>query len=251
MRVAALVLLLTLPAWSGCFGNDGPDYPLAQPTDAPIVVPTRATPRAPVVFNTSDPGYRVENAWRIGDGWDYESDRSNILRVRVVDQRLVDDGTRFFLVETTRVASGGQVERVAQAWVDPRTWSIVNETDERGATDSYRPGVPLRFWRNATTSYEHARHDASGALVLTQNVTIASRLFPVHQTLLFPWGYVEARRVEHNVTIRGGDGARSNETIVRWVHRDYLNEVQFQLGSGETYKLVAARAGDFRRGQLA
>lgn len=249
VRPLALVLLLLAPTLGGCLGGSENEE-LAKPTDKPIVVPSpRPTAPPPQVFNTSDPGYRVEGAWRIGDGWDYESNHSNVRRVRVLDQRLVN-GTQLYLLETTQLTKEGAVGSITRSWVDPRGWLLLNETDERGAGTRYHPGMPLRFFRNSTVTYEVARLAEGGAPVANATVTLASRLFPQHQTLLFPWGYVEARRVEHIVTTRG-DGGNGTETTVRWVHRDYLNEVRFQLPSGETYSLTAARAGDFRRGQLA
>lgn len=251
MRATALAWLLLAPAAvSGCLGDDGEGEQLAQPTSASIVIPRAATPRPPTVFNTSDPGYVVEGSWRMGDGWDYESNRSHLRRIRVLDQRLIDGSTKL-LLETTDLSSSGTVQSVTRAWVDPRGWLVLNETDERGGQSRYTPGLPLRFWRNATTSYEHARVDATGRVLSNETVTLFSRYFAGHQTLQFPWGYVEAKRVEHLTSVRVGDGPRSESIVVHWVHEDYLNDVQFQLPDGETYKLTAARAGDFRRGQLA
>lgn len=250
LRALALVMLLVGPALSGCFDADEGEI-LARPTDTSPGVPTTRAPTGPTVrFNTSDPGYRVDAPWRLGDGWDYASNGSSVRRVRVIDQRLLDDSTKF-LLETTDLGQGGAVERVVRAWVDPRTWVIVNETDASGGVDRYQPGLPVRFWRNATASYAHERADARGATIFTENVTIASRLYGTHQTLLFPWGYVEAKKVEHLTTARSPGGERREGMTTYWVHSDYLNAVQFQLPDGELFKLTAARAGDFRRGQLA
>lgn len=253
MRVATATLLLVLvatPITSGCFEDEfGDGEPLAQPTDEPIVVP-RATPvPRSQVFNTSDPGYRVETPWRVGDGWDYESNQSHERRVRVIDQRVIN-GTTKYLFETKQLKDG-KLESTTRAWIEARTWLLVNETVEGSFTDVYSPGHPTRFYRNSTATYEHERFAANGQSLGKDSVTLFSRLFPVHQTLLFSWGYVEAKRVEHLATIREADGDRTQNTVIRWVHRDYLNDVQYQLASGETYKLTAAKAGDFRRGQLA
>ena len=250
MRVAVVaLLLLVVPTLSGCLGG-AEDDGLAKPTDKPIVVPpTRATPTPPRTFNTSDPGYVVDASWRIGDGWDYLSDKENVRRVRVLDQRLVN-GATLFMLETTRVAKGGAVESVNVSWVDPRGWLLLNDTAQSGAGDRYQPGMPVRFWRNATVSFEHVRLGVGGGVVGNDTMTIFSRLFPTHQTLQFPWGYVEAKRVEHLVATTRSDGSRTEQTIVHWMHKDYLNDVQFALADGETYTLTAARAGEFRRGQL-
>lgn len=252
VRVAALVLILLAPATaSGCLGDGaGESERLAQPTDAPIVVP-RATPapRQPV-FNTSDPGYRVDAPWRVGDGWDYESNQSNVRRMRVIDQRLTN-GTTKYLLETKQLSAAGVLESTTRAWIEQRTWLLLNETIVGATVDTYTPGHPVRFWRNGTATYEHERFTSAGTSLGKDSVTLFARLFPVHQTLQFSWGYVEAKRVEHLLSIREADGDRSQITIVHWVHKDYLNDVQFQLPNGELYKLTAAKAGDFRRGQLA
>lgn len=251
MRVLplALALLLFAPTLSGCFDKD--DEVLAKPTDTPVVVPTsRPTPPRPAVFNTSDPGYRVETPWTIGDGWDYESNRSHVKRVRVLDLRLMN-GSQKFLLETTDLDDKGSVQRVARSWVDPRGWLLLNDTIESGAGDRYQPGMPLRFWRNSTVTFDHARLGPGGTTASNETITIFARLFPTHQTLLFRWGYVEAKRVEHLVVTKQPDGTRAEKTLVHWVHKDYLNDVQFQTADGELYTLVAARAGEFRRGQLA
>lgn len=248
-RPFALVLLLLAPTLSGCFDKD--DEVLAKPTDAPVLVPTsRPTPPRPLTFNTSDPGYRVDGAWRVGDGWDYESNRSHVLRIRVVDLRLANDSQKY-LLETTQIGANGAVDRVARSWVEPRGWLLLNETTESGAGERYQPGKPLRFWRNASVSYEQLRLAPGGLPAGNASVTIHSRLFPTHQTLLFPWGYVEAKRVEQLVVTRQPDGSRTERTEVHWVHKDYLGDVQFQTAAGELYSLVAVKAGDFRRGQLA
>lgn len=251
MRVALFALILFVgPTLSGCLG--GAEYEgLAKPTDKPIVVPpTRLTPTLPPTFNTSDPGYRVDTPWRMGDGWDYQSDRENVRRVRVLDQRLVN-GTSLFMLETTYVAKGGAVLSINRSWVDPRGWLLLNDTAESGAGDRYHPGMPLRFWRNASATFVHERLGPGGAATSNETVTLSARLYPMHQTLQFSWGYVEAKRVEHLVATKRADGTRTTQTTIHWVHKDYLNDVQFELPDGETYKLTAARAGDFRRGQLA
>lgn len=252
MRIAALVILLLAPPLaSGCFEDDWAEgEALAQPTAKPASVPRPPpSPRQPV-FNTSDPGYRVDAPWRVGDGWDYESNQSHVRRVRVIDQRLIN-GTSKYLLETKQLTSEGKLDSTTRSWVEARTFLLLNETVEGGATDVYAPGHPLRYWRNGTASYSHERIGPAGQVLGSDDVTLFSRLFPTHQTLTFSWGYVEAKRVEHLLSIRESDGDRSQITITHWVHKDYLNAVQFQLANGELYKITAAKAGEFRRGQLA
>lgn len=243
------MLILVAPATSGCLAKE--DEILAKPTDAPIVVPaSRPTPPRPTVFNTSDPGYQVDAAWKIGDGWDYDSNRSQVRRVRVLDLRLVDDSQKY-LLETTDLTDTGAVERITRQWVDPRGWLLLNETAEDGSGARYQPGMPLRFWRNGTVSYDQVRLASGGQNIGNQTITMHARLFPAHQTLLLPWGYVEAKRVEHLIVTKRADGSRTERTEVHWVHKDYLGDVQFQTSEGELYTLVAVKAGDFRRGRLA
>lgn len=246
----ALVLasLLFASGLAGCFGNDEHSDRLAQPTDEPISVPTRPPPRQPTIaYNFSDPGYRVDALWRVGDGWDYQSNQSHVRRLRVVDSRLAN-GTTYYLIEE----KVGQVDmppsRTTIAWVDGRQWLLLNVTDVDGGEDRYRPGIPLRYYRNGSFAFEHTRTEGSGRVSGNASLTVQSRLFSTHQTILFPWGYVEAKRVEQTAFVRGGD--REGATTLHWIHRDYANDVQYQLPGGETFKITAAKVGEFRRGTL-
>lgn len=243
-----LAIVLLLP-WAGCLG-EGQEERLASESATPPTVPTRATPKAPTVtWNFNDPGYAMTASWRIGDGWDYESNESRFRRVRVIDQRNVHGALHFIVQESTgRV--GNPAEATLTSWVDSRTWSVVNVTEPRGGITTFSPGDPLRYFKNGSHTVTASRFDASGRLALNTTTTTQVRHYATHQTLLFPWGYVEARRVEEASAARDDRGNRDNHTLMRWVHRDYLLDVQYQLDGRETYKLVAVKAGDFRRGTL-
>lgn len=247
MRPWLILALLVAPVLAGCLGNDDPERRLAQPTTEPIVVPTQRAPTPPsAYYNFSDPGYKVDGRWRAGDGWDYESNQSNYRRVRVIDTRLVS-GTLYYVLEEKTGKVGQGVAKTTTSWVNGKEWALLNTTDNTGIRDTYTPGVLLRYHRNGSFGYEHVRTETSGRVSANETVGVQTRLHPFHQTILLPWGYVEAKRVEHVQSVRG---VRGTNTTIHWVHADYMNDVQYQLPSGETYKLTAAKAGDFRRGTL-
>lgn len=247
LTAATLVTLLLAPALVGCFDREG--EPLAQPTNKPPSPPSsRPTPTTPTTtFNLTDPGYAMTGAWRIGDGWDWESNLSHYRRVRVIDQRLVGGATFYYLEEKTGDV-GEPAKKVTTMWVEGATWSLLNATDDTRGVDRYHPGLPLRFFRNATLAYNHTRTEGSGRVSANETAIVQVRLFGPHQSILLSWGYVEARKVEESKTIRGGSAPA--QITKRWVHADYLNDVQYELSTGELFKLKAAKAGDFRRGQL-
>lgn len=250
LRTLVLLALVAIPAGCLGIGEDGADERLAQPVTSPIVVPSRVTPTTtgPTV-NLNDPGYRMNGTWRVGDGWDYASDRDRVLRVRVVDQKLVPGGAHFLIEERIGKANGSLATN--RTWVDGKDWRRVNTTEPSGIQERYQPGAPLRQLRNASVAYNVTRVDAAGRLLANHSVALYTRLLPAHDTILTPSGYVEARVVEQIALTRQESGVRSQENSTRWVHADYQNDVQFQLPSGETFTLTAARVGDFRRGTLA
>jgi hypothetical protein len=231
-------------------GGGGEEDRLAVPTDRPIVVPSRPPGSSSVTLNMSDPGYRMNGSWRVGDGWDYESDAGRVFRVRVVEQRNVSGGAHF-LVEERLGAKGSSSLAVNASWIDGRSWVRLNATAPTGVGERYQPGEPLRLFRNATIGYNVTRVDAEGRTLANLTVAHYSRLRPTHQTLLFSWGYLETRVVEEIAVTRLETGQRAQANSTRWVHADYLNDVQFETPAGETFKLVSARAGDVRRGTLA
>lgn len=247
LRVLVLLLLVALPV--GCLGKEESGERLAQPVSSPIVVPTRVTPTTPgEILDPNDPGYRMNGTWRVGDGWDYASDRGRVLRVRVVDEILVPGG-KHLLVEERLGPTNGTLA-VNRTWIDASDWRRVNTTEASGAQVRYQPGAPLRQLRNTTASYNVTRVDAGGHVLATATATLYTRLRPAHDTILLPSGYVEARVVDQIVVTRQESGARMQENSTRWVHADYQNDVQIQLPNGETFTLTAARVGEFRRGTL-
>lgn len=242
---ALLVAVLVLPL-AGCLeGDEGPR--LAQPTDKPLVLPNDEPVRPTGArYDLNDPGYVVTGSWRVGDGWDYESNKSSYRRLRVVDERKEGVVTYFRVEETSgRVGSSATLKR--SLWVDGRAWLVVNATSG-AASEAWKPGLPLRHWRNASTTFDHTT-TSSGATA-SESVQLTSRLLPNPQSVLFPWGYVEAKRVEQRLVTRGANNATAVSIETHWPHRDYLNDVQY-LVDGELFKLTGARVGDFRRGTLA
>lgn len=242
---------------AGCLGGEpeepDPDTPRAVPTNRPISVPIGRPPTPPPTVNFDDPGYAVEGTWRVGDGWDYESNQSRKMQMRVVETRVLSN-TNVFLLQTTRLDAAGKVEAVTKTWVEGRTWSRVNHTDERGNLDRFFPGAPLRFYKNGTATFNHTRFDPAGKLIANETIKLQAYLHPGHETIQAKFGeYYETRKVEQltTATAKESDGVRSRTLVTRWVHRSVLNDVAFQLESGEKYVLTAYKAADTRRGTLA
>lgn len=250
LRAQLVLFLLIVPGAAGCLDGGGSGPPLAQLTDEPPEVPSRPTPRQPTVFyNFSDPGYRMDVAWRAGDGWDYESNQSHFRRVRVVDTRLAN-GTTYYVIEEKVGDVGMSPQRTTLSWIEGRQWLLLNATDVDRGEDRYQPGIPLRYFRNGSFAYDHTRVEGSGRVSTQASLNVQSRLFATHQTVLLPWGYVEAKRVEQTASVRAASGERGTAMTMHWVHRDYGNDIQYELPDGEAFKLTAAKVGAFRRGTL-
>ncbi|HUR68886.1 MAG TPA: hypothetical protein VM370_06535 [Candidatus Thermoplasmatota archaeon] len=251
MRTWLLVVALVAAPIGGCLGAKDDGARLAHPTDK-VPLPPRVTPQAPTTaYNFSDPGYRVTGAWKAGDGWDYESNQSHFRRVRVLDVRTQNGGPVYVVEERTGDVGQPAAERTV-SWIDGRQWLLLNTTrDDGGPADRYQPGVATRFWKNGSFSYNHSSVQASGRTSAEGSVTVQSRLAGTHTTILFPWGYLEAKKVEQAAYGRDAAGNRSYALTTHYVHRDYLNDVQYQLPGGELFKLTAVKAGDFRRGKLS
>lgn len=240
------LLLLPIVAIAGCTEEEAPL--LAQPTDE-VPVPSQptvaATPTAPVDFD--DPGLVLNGTWQVGDEWDYSSNRSAVRQVRVV-ARYTQDGVPHFLV-ADRVDRPGQIPDVRRYVVNGVTWMKVNTTDDQGYTQEYDPGIPLRQNRNSTYFYNISLHGRTTPTVPIASVAATTR-YPSNATLQYPWGFVEAARIEHRITVRPeGKDDLQRSIIVRYVAADFLNDVLF-VEAEETWKLTAAQVGDFRRGQL-
>lgn len=254
LRRALLLLALLTPvaALAGCLDSDDEERPLLVPTNSSVGIPRATPPVTPtVVYNFSDPGYVMEGQWRVGDGWDYESNRSNFRKVRVLDARFVN-GTVHYLLEEKIGKVGNPSRGRTLEWVEGTNWTRLNRTDIAGTRAVFEPGQPLRFLKNGTYSYNVTFFDAGGTVRERHEVAANSRLVG-RQTLLFPWGYVEAAKVEHRVSTRVGETI-TRTLVTGFVHRDYLNDVRYVIddtaGNVEAYTLVAAQVGDLRRGTL-
>jgi hypothetical protein len=244
MRALAPVLLFAGIALAGCFDGDEDKPRLAVPTDVPAGPTVPATPSNPVIrLNFSDPGYRMNGTWRVGDGWDWESDQGRFRTSRVVEARQVGNATHF-LVEETLGKVGSAPNARSRTWVDGSTWMRVNATDIQGGFTTFSPGVPLRFTYNGSYNYTEQRHDNLGRR--TENATLYANVAYVNNAVVvrLPWGNVATAKLEHRIVAVDESKAQTRTQITRWVARDYQNEVQYQLDLGETYTLTAAKVGD-------
>lgn len=241
--VALAALLL-----SGCFKSGG-DEQLAQPTDR-VQIPTIARPSPPTPTappDLDDPGYILNGTWHVGDEWDYRSNNSAARQLRVAASFTYRGLPHFILIE--RTDRPGQIPTYKREIVQAKDWLLRNTTDDQGIVQEFSPGVPLRQANNSTYFYNVSAHGRNIPAQFVGSVAATTR-FPTTVTLQFPWGFVEAARIEHRVTLRPPGSQETQRTIeVRFPAKDYLNDVQYSEGS-DVWKLVACQVGDFRRGTL-
>lgn len=244
LRAVLLVLLFAGLGLAGCFDGGGGKPRLAVPTNVTAGPTVPVTPSNPVIrLNFSDPGYRMNGTWRVGDGWDWESDLGSYRTSRVLEARQVGNATHF-LVEETQGKVGNPPNARGRMWVNGSSWLRLNATDVQGGLTAFSPGVPLRFTYNGSYNYTHQRRDPAGRLV--ENATVYANVAYVNNGVVvrLPWGNVATAKLEHRIVSVDASKAQNRTQITRWVSRDYQNEVQYQIDLGETYTLAAAKVGD-------
>jgi hypothetical protein len=183
----------------------------------------------------------VTDPWRVGDGWDYLSNQSHFHTVRVLQAR-VENGTRLYQIEETNGITGNKAQIRTRTWVNGDACARINQSYVGGQVfiAFAPPAADVRYFHNGTLSYV-ANTSAPGTTTRTfYQVNVRYRGL---ETLRFSWGNVQAGRVELFATRTENNETRF-ELTVRHVAREYLNDAQYQLPSGETFRLVAARAGD-------
>lgn len=243
-RAWTLALVLLLPLAAGCFEDDeGPR--LAVPTDRPAGPTVPATPTAVtrVDLNFSDPGYPMPAAWRVGDGWDWTSDKGRFRTMRIVEERPGADRS-VFLVEETFGVEGNPPNARTRSWVENGTWLRLNATDVQGWQTVYKPGVPLRYTRNGTYNYTEDTFDQRGRKV--ENLSVFANVAYTNNGVVIrlPWGNVATAKFEHRTVTLKPDRSQSRLQVTHWVERDLANDVRYQfVETGETYTLVAAKVG--------
>ena len=246
MRLRALVpvVLLLAPVLAGCFdADDGPR--LAQPTDKPAgpSPPPSPTPET-VVLDYNDPGYRMADAtpWKVGDGWDWESDKGRFRTMRVVESRNVSGATHW-RIEETAGRTGNPPDGRSTSWVNGSSWMRVNTTDVLGGLTTFRPGIPLRHTWNGSYNYTEQRHDAQGRRL--ENFSVYANVAYVNNdvVLRLHWGaQVATAKFDHRILTVDKDRAQTRTLLTKWVSRDYANDVQWRVND-ETFVRVAAKVG--------
>lgn len=239
-----MLVLLLLPL-AGCFGDDGPR--LAQPTDEPIVPPTRppSPTRAPSTPpNLQDPGYATNATWHVGDAWDYVAPSRRYHAIRVVES--VEAGnTTFFRTQEAEGVLGSPPNVRYSRWIDGDNWTLVNRTEAQGLRTTYSPPAPERFLRNGTYRYNASGGGESSSFVA--NVHYTGR-----PNVTMPWGEIlRAARFEHRIVEFLPGGSQNRVLAVLVFAGEWGNLVSYQLGEdAETYSLAAARYGVKQQGQL-
>ena len=244
LRASIPVFLLALLAgttMAGCFEPDEDKPRLAQPTNATAGPKVPVTPSNPViVLNFSDPGYRMNATWHVGDGWDWESDKGRFRTMRVVESRSVGGATHY-LVEETAGKVGNPPNARSHSWVDGETWRKLNTTDIQGWLTTYAPGLPLRHNHNGSYNYTEQRFDQLGRRM--ENYTVYANVAYVNNDVVIrlPWAQVATGKLEHRIVAVDASRAQNRTQITHWVSRDYANDVRFQIDLDETFTLTAAR----------
>lgn len=185
----------------------------------------------------------------MGDEWDYESNTSAVRQVRV-SAAFTYQGLPHYLV-TERTDRQGHIPSVRRYIVQGEDWLMRNTTDSRGYTQEYDPGIPLRLNRNATYFYNVSVRSRESELLPIAAVAGTTR-YPANVTLQFPWGFVEAAKIEHRIAIRpkvGEDQSLVRQVVIHYPSAEFLNDVMI-MEKDETWRLIAAKVGDFQRGRL-
>jgi len=185
--------------------------------------------------------------WRVGDGWDYYSNESRYRSDRVIDERDAD-GTRYFLIEESAGIIGSAPTQRIRAWIDATDWTRENVTYVGGTlATNFTPGMPERFFHNGTFAYDQT--DANRGTT-TRWALVVNAFYSGPQTVALPWGSTLAGRMEYRALRTAADGTVARELTIRYPSADYANDLQYQLATGEIFKLVAARVGDRTRGVM-
>ena len=241
VRALVLLGLLLAPALAGCL-EDEPEGPrLAQPTSVPAGPSVPTAPSNPVVkLNYSDPGYVMTTPWKVGDGWDWESNHSRFRTMRVLESRNVS-GHAHFLIEETAGKVGNPANARSRSWVNATSWAKVNTTDVLGWLSVYAPGVPLRAHRNGTYNYTETRFDDQGRKVDNFS-SYATVVYVNHDVVIrLPWSQVATGKLDHRIITLDKDRKEARVQVTHWVSREYANDISFQINLDERFTLSAAR----------
>jgi len=232
MRSAVCVLAVL----AGC-GSD-PNAPrLAEPTDQ---LESHVPPKVKIVPpNYADKGYVMNESWHVGDQWDYVSNLSSTRTMKIVDESNLPEGHAWHVLEV--VATHGTTAR-ALSWVLSSNYTRVSLSADNGITQSFSPYAPIRLTKNATYTYNLTttrppEPPSTKAIRVTLHYT-------GQEIRTLPWGNVQAARIEESDT-----SGRATSQVVRWVSREYANDV-FLESNDEEYHLVASHVGDRFHGDL-
>lgn len=240
-RLVLLTLLLVAP--SGCLGRGDVDGPrLATPTDTPVVVPSKTpTPVTPPVdFN--DPGFPFTVNWKVGDGWDYDSNESRWRSIRVKESVVVGNRT---LVRVDQVDGEyhGPAPIHMSAWFDATGpyWARLNSTSAKITTTMGNGSIDVHYYRNGTLFWNETREGKR------TSIAIVSR-FTDTESVSTRWGTVRTGVIEHRWAYSTA-GVSTRTLVVHRVSNAWGNDVDFTV-NGEVYTLVGVRYGNVSLGAL-
>lgn len=223
---------------SGCFG-DSTEAGLAVPTWTTVYPPVPKPEDAPrIKYNSSDPGYNITLPWHVGDGWDWESNGTprQFRTLRVLEAYESPNGSVVYRVEETFGAVGNRASARLTQYVDGTRWELLNATADTGTTTDFSPAKPVRFYRNATFSYNETVDDKILKVRTERSWFTYSFVEPDWSIVRLSWGQVGAFRVVHDSF--SDNGAQSRVTF--WVSPEHANPVRYHAGD-TAWVLVAAR----------
>lgn len=255
LRVALLLALVASPALAGCFGTTDEDAPrLAVPAtkpptrpDWPLTAEENESRKGPMEVNTSDPGYVIEGAWQKGDQWYYESLRAPYKYRWTVVMDVAEQGNQTsYIVEERYGMIGSKPQALLRLTVDGNNWTRLRAEQDGTTIEFSPPAANPRFLRNG--SFEYNETATSTTTRGWHERHIVNSVYAGNQNIELPWGTVRAARIEHRDLIIGADGQETRIATIRWVNRDYLNDVAFEVDGERYYILAGARIGERQYG---
>ena len=238
-------------AYSGCLGGSSTanGVRMAQPTDEPIEVPSfknqTVANRTP---DFTDAGYIMNATWHVGDEWHYLSNKTNVRFVKVLREEFVGNARKLVVEESGMPAGNENPVWRAIAYYDAKTLAQENLTYVRGYLSyQWGPGAPRgTYLHNGTFAYNET--ELHNGTVFERRAVRVNSFFANYQSVVLPWGRVEAGRVEHRILLTDTEGDSVRQLVIHFPYRDYGIDAQYVDEDDELWRLLYVRYGSLTLG---